>query len=61
MDQCREVYSQRVKADGGEPQLAASPLPGKGKGAALPAAVKDSGFRVALLAAKRKAANAKKP
>ena len=61
MDQCREVYSQRVKADGGEPQLAATPLPGKGKaGAPLPSVVKDSGFRVALLAVKRKAAAPKK-
>lgn len=61
MDQCREVYSQRVKADGGEPQLAATPPPGKGKaGGAQSSVVKDSGFRVALLAVKRKAAVPKK-
>lgn len=62
MDQCREVYAQRMKAEGGEPQLAATPLAGKGKaGGPVATAVKDSGFRVALLAAKRKAAGAKKP
>ena len=56
MEQCRDVYTTRARAAAEDPApVLALPAPGKAKGGA-PAGAKDwSAFRIALMAAKRRA------
>ena len=57
MEQCRDVYAtrQRAAAEEPAPALPLSPPPGKGPRGGAPGGKDWSAFRIALMAAKRRA------